>query len=126
MTATQDLATAVASSDVTLISVGTPSQADGTCDLKFVAEVSRGIGLALAGKGEFHVVVLRCSVPPGTTVGLVASTIEADSGGTLGVDFGVAFCPWGFHADRRCRLCGFGIIANATSATCSTECANPE
>lgn len=93
LTATLDLVAAVANSDVTLVSVGTPSSADGTCDLSFVAEVSRGIGLALANKAGFHVVVLRCSVPPGTTLGLVASTIEIASGGKLGVDFGVAFCP---------------------------------
>ena len=44
-------------------------------------------------KYGFHVVVLRCSVPPGTTLDVVAPEIEAASGKKLGVDFGVCFNP---------------------------------
>lgn len=91
--ATQNLIAAVLDTDVTFMSVGTPTSADGGCDFKYVRQASRAIGQALALKSERHVVVLRCSVPPGTTMDVVVPEIEAASGKTLGVDFGVCFNP---------------------------------
>lgn len=91
--ATHDLEAAVRETNVTLIMVGTPSRQDGTCELGYVEEVSLAIGRALAKKAEHHVVVLRCSVPPGTTLGVVVPLIEKGSGKRLGDGFSVAFCP---------------------------------
>jgi GDP-mannose 6-dehydrogenase len=58
-----------------------------------VRQAARGIGRALALKQDYHVVVLRCSVPPGTTLGIVGPEIEQASGKRLGTDFGVCFNP---------------------------------
>ena len=91
--ATQNLVAAVLSTDVTFLSVGTPTAPDGSCDLTYVRQASRAIGQALSMKDGFHVVVLRCSVPPGTTLDCVAVEVAAASGKKLGVDFGVAFNP---------------------------------
>lgn len=91
--ATTDLARAVRDTDVTLLSVGTPTAAGGGCDLTYVQQASRAIGAALAKKDGFHVVVLRCSVPPGTTLDVVATEISAASGKLQGVDYGIAFNP---------------------------------
>ncbi|MBU1211435.1 MAG: nucleotide sugar dehydrogenase [Alphaproteobacteria bacterium] len=91
--ATDNLVAAVLQTDVTLISVGTPTADDGSCDLTFVRKASRAIGQAIAMKSYYHVVVLRCSVPPGTTLGVVAHEIEKASGKKLGPDFGVCFNP---------------------------------
>lgn len=91
--ATHDLADAVARTDVTLVSVGTPTAADGSCDLRYVEAVADQLGSAIAGLDRFHVVVLRSSVPPGTTHGVVGRRIEEISGKSLGVDFGLAFAP---------------------------------
>ncbi len=91
--ATQNLVAAVLGTDVTFMSVGTPTAADGSCDLTYVRQASRAIGQALAMKREFHVVVLRCSVPPGTTLDVVAAEVAAASGKTLGADFGICFNP---------------------------------
>jgi GDP-mannose 6-dehydrogenase len=91
--ATQNLVAAVLATDVTFLSVGTPTAPDGSCDLTYVRQASRAIGQALAMKEEFHVVVLRCSVPPGTTLDVVAVEVAAASGKKLGVDFGIAFNP---------------------------------
>ena len=91
--ATQNLVAAVLATDVTFLSVGTPTAPDGSCDLTYVRQASRAIGQALALKEGFHVVVLRCSVPPGTTLDCVAKEVAAASGKTLGLDFGVAFNP---------------------------------
>ncbi len=91
--ATQNLIAAVLSTDVTFLSVGTPTAPDGSCDLTYVRQASRAIGQALAMKDTFHVVVLRCSVPPGTTLDCVAVEVAAASGKQAGIDFGIAFNP---------------------------------
>lgn len=93
ITATTNLIPAILESDVTFLSVGTPTAADGSCDLTYVRQASRGIGQAIAMKQGFHLIVLRCSVPPGTTLDVVAPEIEAASGKKLGEDFGVCFNP---------------------------------
>lgn len=91
--ATQNLVAAVLDTDVTFLSVGTPTAKDGGCDFTYVRQASRAIGQAIAMKSTYHVVVLRCSVPPGTTLDVVVPEIERASGKTLGVDFGVCFNP---------------------------------
>lgn len=91
--ATQNLVAAVLETDVTFLSVGTPTSEDGSCDLTYVREASRAIGQALAMKDRYHAVVLRCSVPPGTTLDVVAVEIEAASGKKMGADFGMCFNP---------------------------------
>ena len=64
--ATTDAAEAVELSSVSVISVGTPSQASGGTDLSFVKRVCEEIGRAIRAKTKPHVVVLRSTVPPGT------------------------------------------------------------
>lgn len=91
--ATQNLVAAVLDTDVTFLSVGTPTAKDGGCDFTYVRQASRAIGQALAMKSGYHVVVLRCSVPPGTTLDVVVPEIETASGKRLGEDFGICFNP---------------------------------
>lgn len=93
ITATGDLAGAVAQTDVTFVSVGTPTAADGGCDHRYIRAAAQGIGAGLRQKGAFHVVVMRCSIPPGSTMGVLVPEIEAASGLKAGVDFGVCFNP---------------------------------
>ena len=93
ISATDSLVAAVQQTDVTLISVGTPTADDGSCDLSFVRRASGEIGQAIAMKDSYHVIVLRCSVPPGTTLEVVAPEIEKASGKKLGPDFGICFNP---------------------------------
>ncbi len=91
--ATQNLVAAVLDTDVTFLSVGTPTSKDGGCDFTFVRQASRAIGQAIGMKSGYHVVVLRCSVPPGTTLDVVVPEVEMASGKKLGKDFGVCFNP---------------------------------
>ncbi len=93
VSATQNLARAVAETDVTFVSVGTPTAADGGCDDRYIRAAARGIGAGLRDKADFHVVVMRCSVPPGTTMKVMVPEIEAASGKVAGLDFGVCFNP---------------------------------
>ena len=91
--ATQDLTAAILETDVTILAVGTPTAADGSCDLSYVRTASQAIGAALARKHGYHLVILRCSVPPGTTADVVVPAIEQASGKRVGLDFGVCFSP---------------------------------
>jgi GDP-mannose 6-dehydrogenase len=91
--ATSDPAGAVGSSDVSLICVGTPSRPNGSLDLSHVEDVVSEIGAALEKEPGYHVVVVRSTVLPGTTGGMIRSRLEATSGKTAGVDFGLAMNP---------------------------------
>jgi GDP-mannose 6-dehydrogenase len=93
VTATTDAADAVANSDMTFVSVGTPTSPDGGCDYRYVISAAREIGKGLAFKDAYHVVVMRCSIPPGTTLNVMVPEIEAASGQKMGQDFGVCFNP---------------------------------
>ena len=93
VTATGDVAMAVAHTDVTFVSVGTPTGEDGGCDDTAIRAAARAIGEGLRMKSGRHTVVMRCSIPPGTTMNVMVPEIEAASGLKAGTDFGVAFNP---------------------------------
>ena len=93
ITATDDLAFAVRDTDVTFVSVGTPTAEDGGCDYRFIEAAARSMAVGLAQKDDFHVFVMRCSIPPGTTMRVMTPILERMSGKKLGADFGVAFNP---------------------------------
>ena len=93
VTATDDLAYAVRDTDVTFVSVGTPTAEDGGCDYRFIEAAARSMAVGLAQKSGFHVFVMRCSIPPGTTMRVMTPILERMSGKRLGIDFGVAFNP---------------------------------
>jgi GDP-mannose 6-dehydrogenase len=93
ISATNDLRTAVARTTVTLLSVGTPTGADGQADLTQVRTACQAIGDAIRSKDSYHLVILRCSVPPGTTRDVVVPSLESASGKSIGEGFGVAFVP---------------------------------
>jgi UDPglucose 6-dehydrogenase/GDP-mannose 6-dehydrogenase len=89
---TLDLERAVRESDLTMIAVGTPF--DGTkIDLSYVEGVSAQIGAALKAKDDYHVVVVKSTVVPGTTSSVVLSLLEKHSGKRAGIDFGVGMNP---------------------------------
>lgn len=91
--ATTDGEEAVLNTDVSIVSVGTPSKANGSADLTAVERVSEQIGRAIRAKTARHVVVIRSTVMPGTVRGLVVPALEAASGKKFGEDFGVCFNP---------------------------------
>ncbi len=63
--ATDDVTAAVSDTELSLISVGTPSAADGSVSLRAVDAVAQQIGAAIARKSAPHAVVMRSTVPPG-------------------------------------------------------------
>jgi UDPglucose 6-dehydrogenase len=84
---------AVRQSDVTFICVGTPSLPDGSADLSSVKAATKDIGIALKDKDNYHVVVAKSTIPPGTTEDLILPTVEEFSGRKVGVDFGLCMNP---------------------------------
>jgi len=91
--ATTDARVAVLETEISLLCVGTPSQRNGKLDLSGVARVCEQIGEALREKKDFHWVVLRSTVLPGTTESVVVPTLEKASRKKAGTDFGVCFHP---------------------------------
>jgi GDP-mannose 6-dehydrogenase len=93
LTASDDVKEAVKLSDISLICVGTPSNENGSLDLKYVKAVCQQIGSALSLKGAYHVVVIRSTVLPGTVEEQLIPILEESSGLRAGPDFGVCMNP---------------------------------
>jgi len=84
---------AVMESDISFITVGTPSLPDGSIDLAYIRQVARDIGEALKEKSSYHLVVVKSTVPPGTTEKTIKPIIETHSGKQCGTDFGLCMNP---------------------------------
>jgi len=87
-----DYEEAVERSNLCFICVGTPSKPDGSVDLSYVEDASRMIGRSLRNRRGYYLVVIRSTVPPGTTINVVKRIIEEESGKSLG-DYGLCFNP---------------------------------
>lgn len=93
LSATTDVFRAVASTQVSLVCVGTPNNPNGSLDLTHVQRVAEEIGFCLRRKEDFHVVVMRSTMLPGSISNLVIPTLEKFSGKKAGQDFGVCINP---------------------------------
>ncbi|HEY4041405.1 MAG TPA: nucleotide sugar dehydrogenase, partial [Rhodopila sp.] len=80
LTATRDVAAAVFGSEVSFISVGTPSAADGRAALGAVEGVVKAIGTAIRTKPGAHTLVMRSTVPPGTAEDRLIPLLQEASG----------------------------------------------
>ncbi len=69
---TTDIESAIKSSEVLFIAVGTPSDIDGSADLQYVLKVAEAIGTSMNG---YKVIVTKSTVPVGTST-RVRSIIE--------------------------------------------------
>jgi UDPglucose 6-dehydrogenase len=70
---------AVHASDATFICVGTPSDINGNADLSMIESASISIGEALKKMQDYHVVVVKSTVPPGTTQNIVMPFVLKNS-----------------------------------------------
>jgi UDPglucose 6-dehydrogenase/GDP-mannose 6-dehydrogenase len=92
LTGTTDLAKAVGQAEMTMIAVGTPA-VDGRIDLKYVEVAASEIGAALRTRTAYTTVIVKSTVIPGTTTGIVQNLLERASGKKAGTDFGLGMNP---------------------------------
>jgi len=91
--ATSDPGEAIRDTELSFVCVGTPSQANGNLDLRYIRRICEQIGEALKTKSKRHTVVIRSTILPGTMRKIVIPTLEELSGKKAGVDFGVCNNP---------------------------------
>jgi len=84
---------AVLSTDITFITVATPSQPNGSIDLRYIKSSAIEIGEALSKKDAYHLVVVKSTVVPSTTENVVKPLLEKHSNKHCGSDFGLCMNP---------------------------------
>jgi UDPglucose 6-dehydrogenase len=79
--------------DATFLTVGTPSQQDGSIDLSYIKNATEDLGNALREKRGYHLVVVKSTVVPGTTNGTVRRFLEQSSRKKVGSEIGLCANP---------------------------------
>ena len=93
LSATTSVAEAVLESDAVFICVGTPSKKNGAPDLSALKKCAKEIGNALAQKKDYCAVVVKSTVLPNVTEGVVLPILESASAKKAGKDFGLCMNP---------------------------------
>lgn len=93
ITATTSYTEAIKNSEITFICVGTPSKKDGGIDLSYIDQAAASIAQEIKKKKDFHTIVVKSTIVPGTTQNHVLPLLEKNSGKKAGVDFGVGMNP---------------------------------
>jgi len=91
--ASSDFKDAVLNSEITFITVPTPSDERGAFSLEFVLKAGRQVADVLKDRAGFHLVVLTSTVLPGATENQLKPLMERMSGKECGVDFGLCYSP---------------------------------
>jgi len=91
--ATTDPSQAIRETELSFVCVGTPSQANGNLDLRYIRRICEQIGEALKSKKERHTVVIRSTILPGTMRKIVIPILEEFSAKKAAVEFGVCNNP---------------------------------
>lgn len=92
ISATTDYLKAVTTTETSIICVGTPSSETGQLNLDYLFRTAEQIGEAITQKNEFHTVVIRSTVMPGTNE-RVAAIIAEHSGKKKNEAFAVVSNP---------------------------------
>ncbi len=82
----------IENSEVVFVCVGTPSNEDGSIVLEQIENAAEQISKVLERKDEYCVVVVKSTVPPGTTEDIIIPLLQK-SGKKVGEDFGVCVSP---------------------------------
>ena len=72
----------LAEADIVFICVGTPPKPDGSANLSYIESASEAIGISLKRNTLYCVVVVKSTVPPGTTEKIVRPAVLKASGKT--------------------------------------------
>ena len=91
-TFTKDINHAIENSNISFICVPTPTTPEGI-DLSYIKEAAKNIGIALSKKNDYHLVVVKSTVIPGTTEGVIIPILEKYSRKKVGELFGICMNP---------------------------------
>ena len=89
---TMDISYAIENSDVSFISVPTPTTSEGI-DLSYIKDATKSIGEVLATKRSYQLVVVKSTIVPGSTENVVIPTLEKYSGKKAGNEIGICMNP---------------------------------
>lgn len=84
---------AVLDTDVTFLCLPTPQNDDGSIDLSIMEAGAEQLGDTLADKPDWHTVVVKSTVVPGSTEDVITPILAGASEQTLGEEFGVGMNP---------------------------------
>jgi len=90
--ASTSIATA-ADTSMTFLTVGTPSRPDGSIDASYIEKSAEELGGAIREKEDYHLVVVKSTVVPGTTSKTVKPILEKSSGKRIGSRIGLCANP---------------------------------
>ncbi|ELZ56301.1 MULTISPECIES: UDP binding domain-containing protein [unclassified Haloferax] len=83
----------VLETDVTFLCLPTPQKDDGEIDLSIMEVGAEQLGETLAQKSEWHTVVVKSTVVPGTTEEIITPLLEDASGKVEGEQLGIGMNP---------------------------------
>jgi len=83
----------IVGTDITFLCVGTSCSSGGSIDLSCIETSAQEVGRALATKENYHVVVVKSTVVPGTTAQRIIPLLERFSGKKVGQELGVVVNP---------------------------------
>jgi len=84
---------ALLDTEATFLCLPTPQNEDGSIDLSIMERGAAQLGDTLASKDDWHTVVVKSTVVPGTTEETITPILEETSEKTAGEDFGVGMNP---------------------------------
>lgn len=90
LTPTSDVAGATRKSDAVIITVGTPPDKSGRISLEYLKAACKQVGEGLT---EGKLIILKSTVPPGTTNTVVRPILEQSSSLKVTKDFLLVYCP---------------------------------
>jgi len=90
--ATTNIDNTIKRSDVSFISVPTPTSGD-KIDLSCIESAAENIAKSLKDKKQYHLIIVKSTVIPTTTEKIVKPILEKVSGKKCGVDFGLCMNP---------------------------------
>lgn len=90
---TLDVNFALINSNVSFVCVPTPIKENGLYDITFLRDISKSIGNTLKNKKDYHTIVIKSTMTPGTTEEIIIPIIEKYSGKKEGEKFGILHCP---------------------------------
>jgi len=90
---TSDILDTIKNSNIIFITVGTPSNPDGSLNTKYIEDASKSIAISLKKIKEYKLIVVKSTVLPTTTENIVLKILEKESGLKCFEEFGLCVNP---------------------------------